>query len=96
MVMFCEACHKLVGEIDTGLNKECPMCGASGRVVQVPQLVVYRGGLTDRPLQFDFHDGNEYPVTDEYEKAFALVDSQGRDVFIPKWTINNYFVRKEA
>ena len=95
--MFCEACRKLVGEIEVAEQKQrCPMCGNPNRVVHVPQQLVYRRGLSDKPIQFDFQDGIEYPVTDEFEKAFALMDSQGRDVFIPKWKINQHFVRKEA
>lgn len=95
--MYCESCKKLVGEIELAEHsRKCPLCGKKDSAVNMPQLVVFRAGLSSRPIQFDFRDGNEYPVTEEYEKAFALVDSQGREVFISKWMINNYFQKKEA
>lgn len=91
MLMYCKTCQKLIG----GLDVCCPFCGVTGQAADIPQVVEYHPDGPALPSAFSFIDGNTYTVGEEYEKAFAVTDQKGQEVFISKWIFNKYFTYRE-
>ena len=94
MIISCKGCGNLFGEKDTRNDsgkEQCPFCSETSLYNIEQRLICVNDIINGNEILF--LSGKIYEVIFEHEKAFEVIDQNGKVIFVYKHEINKYFNR---